>query len=166
MARKQKSYFEPWSAARSKAWESAFRFGPPQICRDDPEQMARYEGDRGRAEANADWLIWGSRMAEPEVCVGLDGVGVLLGDRRILAISRRADRTDGQPDHEALAKRIASCVNACAGIAKPEELVKLVRGLLLDLVRGDTDAHDPRALSALSMMIPPEEQEWNDGRRE
>ena len=155
-----KSYFEPWTAAKSKLWEHDCRNGPVQAIKDDPELLARYEGDRARAETNADWVIWGSRMAEPQVCVGLDGQGTLLGDRRIIAISRRGDHVKGQPDQEGIAKRIAECVSAFAGIARPEELIKLVRQLLLELVRGETDGGDPRVLSALSMMIPPEEQEW------
>ena len=121
MARRRapRSYFEPWSASRSKTWEAAYANGPPPVPGDesDVRQAALdWMAKRGQAEKDADWIIWGSGMAEPGVCHNLNGTITVTDDRRIIAIRRWLGLPVGSPSHGDVAQRIVDCVNACAGM--------------------------------------------------
>jgi hypothetical protein len=160
MARKRKpprSYFEPWVAAKSKL------HGDPPNTEGVPEDAAAAMRDAWqRAEDNADWVLWGSKMADPCVVRGLvSGDAAVMDDRRIIAVRRTLGLPDGSPDHEAVARRICDCVNACQGVGDPAEFVKDVRALLLALARGELDdpREDVRVVSLLARCIPPEELE-------
>ena len=164
MARKQgpRDFHEPWVAAKSKAWETSFRWGPPKHG-GTPDEVAQnfaaWEAARANAEADADWIIWGSRLAEPSVCRSLTGEVGVMDDRRILAVSKSLGLPDRAPNHEHFARRIVACVNACAGIANPESFVREVRQLLRDLLMREADREDSRILSLFARCIPPEELE-------
>ena len=155
-----RDFHEPWVATRSKTWDSPFRFGPPSRG-DSPEEIERgrldWEAARARAEADADWIIWGSRLAEPAACHNLDGSISVSDDRRILAVSRRGGFPEKAPGHEEFARRIVAGVNACAGIANPEGFVAEARALLKDLLTRQADGEDGRILSLLARCIPSEE---------
>lgn len=165
MARKKrpKSYHEPWTTAKSKVWESGFRFGPPKH-RETPEELldaiSQWESAKQRAEDNAEWVIWGSKMFVPEISTTLVGEISVSDDTGIIAIARKATK-DGQTDQEEIAKRIAECVNACAGIADPERFIKDVRALLLGYTRGECEdpRSDPNVIGLLCRCIPLEELE-------
>jgi hypothetical protein len=162
MARKQRprDFHEPWVATRSKTWDSPFRGGPPKFGDNEEEiaqNVANWEAAKARAEANADWIIWGSRLAEPTVCYGLTGSIGVADDRRILTFVKQNGYPDKAPTHEDFARRIVACVNACAGIANPESFVTEVRALLKDLLIRETDREDSRVLSLLARCIPIEE---------
>ncbi len=56
----RRSYFEPWSASRSKTWEAAFANGPPPVPGDesDVRQAALdWVAKLAQAEKDADWII-------------------------------------------------------------------------------------------------------------
>lgn len=155
-----RDFHEPWVATRSRTWEAAFRSGPPTIGHAPEERaqaVADWEAARARAEKDADWIIWGSRLAEPIVCHNLDGSISVMDDRRILAVARKLGLPVDSPNHEEYARRIVACVNACAGIANPESFVAEARGLLKDLLLRRTDGEDGRILSLFARSIPPEE---------
>jgi hypothetical protein len=155
-----RDYHEPWFTARSTTWDAAFRFGPPARA-ESPEELSREVADwhakRAKAEADADWIVWGSRLAEPAACTNLDGSCVVADDRRIVTMMRRSGFPEGAPTHEQFARRVVACVNACAGIANPESFVAEVRSLLLEFARNEADHHDSRVLSLLARCIPPGE---------
>lgn len=161
MAKKSRprSYFEPWSATKDKTWEIAFRFGPPKV--DDPVLVEKWHADRGRAEENAPWLVWGSDLWTPSICTSLGGKKtVSTSDGIILTVETiKSDRKD-IPSNEAVARRIAECVTACAGIPDPVDLINRVRQLLLEMTRGEADAHDDRVIACLGRMVPLDELQW------
>jgi hypothetical protein len=167
MARKAQpeDFHEPWLTARSKTWESAYRHGPPKIG-DTPAEIQQatldWEAARARAESNAEWIIYGSRLAEPAICINHDGSVVATSDRRILAFSRVGGLPDSAPSHEDFAKRVVSCVNALAGIADPERFIAEARALLKDLLNNETDRGDRRVLSLFARCVPPEELSHHD----
>jgi hypothetical protein len=79
MARKKgpRDYFEPWVATRSVKHGSCPEFKPESTI---PEEVQQQLIDAwGRADRDADWNIWGSRMAEPRVCIGLGGNVSVMG---------------------------------------------------------------------------------------
>ncbi len=164
MARRKalRSYFEPWSASRSKTREAAFANGPPPVPGDesDVRQAALdWVAKRAQAEKDADWIIWGSGMAEPGICHKLNGTIFVTDDRRIIAIRRWLGLPVGSPSHEDVAQRIVDCVNACAGIGDPGRFVEDVRALLLEYARGESSdpREDRRVISLLGRCIPPDE---------
>lgn len=165
MARKSKCFYEPWSATRSSMWTLGFTFGKPIITDpSDTEQVQRladWEANRASAEKNAPWIIWGSGVSHPTICPSLDGVATVSDDAGIIAVQRSAVWPDKSISHEDMAKRIASCVSACAGIADPESFIRDVRSLVLAYCQGEaTDPRDdPKVLSLLGRCIPPEEME-------
>ena len=162
MARKQRprDFHEPWVATKSKTWDIPFRGDPPKhgdTEEDVAQNVANWEAARARAEANADWIIWGSRLAESAVCYNLTGSIGVADDRRILTFAKPNGFPDKAPSHEDFARRVVACVNACAGIANPESFVTEVRALLKDLLTRETDREDSRVLSLLARCIPMEE---------
>jgi hypothetical protein len=160
MAR-QVSVFEPWIAKQSNSWESSFKT-PPMV--DDPDVLAQWEGARDRAKKNAEWHLWGSGMWEPAICKSLLGGVSVADDRGILATFRpyHTER-ENSPDHGFVARRVAVCVNACAGIINPLDTIDRIRTLLFDLVSGRADASDPRILSLGARLIRPEPEEQHPG---
>lgn len=165
MARKKrpKSYHEPWTTSKSRAWESAFRFGPPKH-RETPEELldaiSQWESAKLRAEDNAEWILWGSKMFLPEISTSITGTIVVSDDTSIIAIAKKATK-DGHTNQEEIAKRVAECINAMAGIVDPERFIKDVRALLLGYTLGECE--DPRAdpvvTGLLCRCIPLEELE-------
>jgi hypothetical protein len=158
MARRKpaRCYFEPWVVTKSTA------HGNLPNVEGIPEEAASAITDAWyRNDKHAPWLIWGSKMLDPCIARGfLSGEHVVMDDRAIIAV-RRGPRPEDSPDHEAVAKRISGCVNACQGIGEPEEFVKDVRALLLHQISGEADdpREDPRVISLLARCIPPEELE-------
>ena len=115
-----------------------------------------------RIDDNADWIIWGSNMADPCIAEGfLSGEPKVMSDRRIIAVRRWLGPPDGSPDHEAVAKRICECVNSMRGIADPVQFVDDARALFLALMHGEMEdpREDNRVVSLLGRCIPPEELE-------
>lgn len=162
MARKKvRSYFEPWVTTKSVLHgKNPFPDGIPK--EGYPEGAAESIMDAwARIDRDAGWIIWGSHMASPAACKNLDGTISVTDDRRIITVSRKLGLPDGAPSHEDLSKRIASCVNACAGIADPEKFIADARALLLGYVSGDCvdPRDDPKAVSLLGRCIPLEELE-------
>lgn len=167
-AGRPKNYFEPWIVTRSKAWEREFHFGPPVVT--DPQDTAQqgavlaWHGSKIRAEKNAEAIVWGSHMADPSVCVNLNGSVAVMDDRRIIGIAKSLSWPDKSVAHPEFAERIAACVNACAGISDPVQFIKDVRALTLSYCRGECEdpREDPRVVSLLARCIPPEELECFD----
>lgn len=165
MASKTRSYYEPWSATRSSTWNLDFLFGEPKITDpDDPEQsqaLVEWNARKASAEKNAPWLIWGSDISPPAICAGLTGQATFADDKGIITVQKSAVWPDRALTQELMAKRIAACVSACAGIADPEKFVNDVRSLLLSYCQGE--AIDPRddskVISLLGRCAPPEETE-------
>jgi hypothetical protein len=126
----------------------------------EPDVAAQLVEAFERADAQADWLVWGSGMSEPCLCTALTGEKTVTSDRRIIVAVRHAKGLPkGSPGQAALARRIAACVNALAGCPEPEETIALVRSVLLDLARGEADRGDTRVVAALARLIPPHELE-------
>jgi hypothetical protein len=164
MARKRQAprdFHEPWTAMRSVSagGGNPFPDGVPEGF--DPEAASKMIDAACRAVENADWIIWGSNMAERGLSVGYLTGSINIGDgRRIIAVSRKLGLPEGSPDHEQIAKRIAECVNACAYIPSPEQFVADLRAVLLELLNGDADPRtDDRLLSLVARCIPQEEIE-------
>lgn len=166
MARKRfRSYFEPWAASRDAAWDWAYKFGPPSHG-DTPEEVAQniadWEAKKAKAEAQADWVLWGSRMSEPSETISLLGKKGFHDGKGIIAVRRFVEPPEGSPSHVDICKRIAECVNAMAGVADPVKFVNDVRSLLWEYAKGECvedPRDDVRVLSILSRLIPPEQQE-------
>lgn len=160
-----KDYYEPWIVTKSRSWESSFKFGPPSTAHLSKEEQQQgvldWEDAKVRAEKNAEMIVWGSRMDHPSVAKNLDGSVVVVDDRRIIGIAKSATWPESGIGHEHLAKRLAECVNACAGIADPVQFIKDVRALTLSYCKGECEDPriDPRVVSLLSRCIPPEEYE-------
>jgi hypothetical protein len=158
-----KCYYEPWSATKSSLWDSPYRFGPPKWGA-TPEELSEaidaWQASKHKAEKDADWVIWGSKIAVPGLCKNIDGSVTVATDQAILAFSKKPIPKGGV-DHEAIAKRVVACVNACAGINDPESLIKDVRALMLAYLQGDCEdpRQDPRVGSILGRCIPIEELE-------
>ena len=132
MARKKapRDYREPWTPTKSKLHgERPFKDGLPA---DWPEGVAQGVLDAWeRADQNADWVVWGSRMAAPTVVTNLNGKSQVMDDQRIVLVIRRSlGLPEGAPNQEEIAKRIAECVNALAGVGDPSAFMVDVRALL------------------------------------
>ena len=153
------SFFEPWSAARSKLSQViAFPNGIPEDA--DREAAEKHIAACERANEHADWIVWGTGMTTPQACTNFEGKHTVLDGRQIVtAIRNVVVEGKSAPNAEQFAKRIAATVNACAGMPDPERTIAGVRRLLLEMLRGETDQRDDRVLSLLSQMIPPEELE-------
>jgi len=158
---KPKSYYEPWTATKSVIWDSPYRFGPPNFNH-DPERLSEltseWEASKHRAERDADWVIRGSNIHEPGPCNNINGSLTMATDQGIIALAKKPYPKFGV-EHADIAKRIAACVNACAGIADPERFIKDVRALMLAYLQGDADdpRQDHRVGSILGRCIPQEE---------
>lgn len=155
------NFFEPWIPRQSNTWESTFRH-PPMV--DDPDVRCQWEGAKDRARKSAEWHVWGSGMWTPSVGKSLlgeisvhDGTGIIGSFRPY-----HAER-ENPPDHGMVAKRVATCVNACAGIANPVETIGRIRSLLFDMLSGRADASDPRVLGLAARLLPPEPDEQHPG---
>jgi hypothetical protein len=161
MARRssRKSYFEPWVAMRSKAWELAFRFGPIKVLGE--QGVLDFDAAKHKAEQDADWIAWGSQMCDPAVCLSLEGSVSVMDDRGIIVTFRKNGFIPNESSltHADLCNRACACVNAAAGIVDPERFIADVRSLLLACVQGECeDPHqDPRVVSLLARCVPPEE---------
>ena len=159
MARRKapKFYFEPWVSTKSKT------HGEPPETEGLPDEAAATVRDAWqRADDNADWIIWGSRMADPCVVQGfVGGEAAVMDDRRIIAVRRWLGLEKDAPGHKEVATRICDCVNALAGVGDPVAFVTEVRALLLSLIRGECEdpRMDVRVVSLLARCIPPEELE-------
>lgn len=151
-AAKPRSYFEPWRATKS------VMHGVCPNVDDIPDVAASYCSDAWyRADRDADWILWGSRMSEPGVALDyLSGQTHTTNDERIIAVRRCLGLADGSPTNEEVCKRIAECVNALAGIADPVSFVSDARSLLFSCVRGECDdpRDDVRMISLLGRCVP------------
>lgn len=154
---KPKFYFEPWRAEISPRVRSAANCGDRRPEGADEDAWQRVLDARKRAEDQADWLVWGSKMGPISVATSLEGVNTVMSDERIIVEVKPFVRPEKSATQEEIARRIATCVNACAGIATPETFVAEVRRLLLEFVRGESDSRDDRVLQLLARCIPPEE---------
>lgn len=155
MARiKIKDFHEPWTTTKDQTWEVGFRFPPVQSEYIDADAIRAWEAKRETAQERATWHIWGSRMESPSITEDYYGKMHVWDGRGIIGWS-----TNPAPNasHEEMAKRVCECVNACQAIANPIKLIEDVRGLLLDIVRGQTGPEDKRILSCLASMIPADE---------
>lgn len=163
MARRKvtpRSYFEPWTATKSAVpFKNPFADGIPEGA--NPEAAERVIDACERLSEQADWVIWGSKMADPAIAVDmLTGKPVVSDDRRIIAVRRTQGLSDKAPTNKDIAIRIADCVNACKGIADPVAFIEDARDLLRDCVRGEADPReDNRIYSLLGRCIPLEELE-------
>lgn len=155
--KKVRSYFEPWVPRQATARGKPFGGVKPESI---PEDVFKHLMDGWeRSQEQAEWVIWGSKMADPTIVVSLDGKAGVLDDRRIIAVSYNGGLPKGSINHGEIAERIADCVNATAGIADPVRFVTEARALLLALVKGEADRGDDRILPLLARCIPPEELE-------
>jgi hypothetical protein len=151
-----RDYFEPWTATKSERHGSRpFPDGKPAQMLDEAYDQVVSSWER--TERDADWIIWGSRMTEPAICVNLTGSITVTGDRRIITVAKALGLPAGSPDHESIAKRICACVNACRDIADPLAFVEEARALLVALVNREVPRDDTRLLRLLAMCVPPEE---------
>jgi hypothetical protein len=137
--------------------------GDPPITEGLPEDAAATIKDAWeRADQNADWVIWGSKMADPCVVHGFpNGEPHVMDDRRIIAVRRWLGMEKDAPSHQEIATRICDCVTALAGVGDPAAFVADVRALLLALIRGEAEdpREDIRVVSLLARCIPPDELE-------
>jgi len=157
MSRKLKSreYYEPWNAKqRTIPGPVPFKDGAPDYL--EPEVVDRITSAHAKLVAEAEWLLWGSRMGPTTEALALLSPGelVTMDDRRIVASVRKMVAPEDGPSQEDVARRISACVNACAGIAEPGEAIGEVRDLLRDLANGETDRGDYRILALLARLIP------------
>lgn len=160
MAKKKvRDYLEPWTAAKDLTWESSYRTAPVESEHRDADAVKKWHDDRAKADESAHWFVWGSRMTPPTMIEGFMGGLHIWEGKGILAFSRNLGMMQDAPSHEEACKRACECVNACRGISAPEKLIEDVRGLLLDIVQGQTGPEDKRILSCLGRLIPLEELE-------
>src|SRR3954463_3242059 len=134
--RKARDFFEPWEARKDTAWEARVR--SPLAEGVDPGVVERWHADKARAEKNADWHVWGSRMWKPSLMSTVDGQPSVSWDTRhiVAKVTKLATEHENPPSHEDVARRIAECVNACQGVADPVDAMARARSLLLDMVNG------------------------------
>lgn len=157
--RKPRSFWEPWRPDLSVALDK-----PPNV-EGLPEDAAQSILDaHARVLENAPYFMWGSRMADPHVTSDWMGATPTLapGDRTLFQVHKLRGLPDGSPTHAEVAKRIAECVNAMAGIADPARFITDVRVLLQTYRRGEClhdPRHDPKVWSLSDRCIPPEELE-------
>ena len=147
-------YFEPWRVWRDTTWDLAFRHGPPQV--EDLDVVARWHNDRAKAEQSAKAVVFGSDLAEPGVTTSLTGeIGVHDGDGILFSVRPFVTDHPSAASHVELAERVATCVNAMAGIAKPTEALAAARSLILDLARGaEIGPRDKRVTRLLTLLWP------------
>lgn len=151
-----RSFFEPWIATKSTLHGNA-----PAVEGIPEEAAAKIADAWGRIDRDADWILWGSGMAEPSIAGGfMSGKPVVCDDRRIIAVRRILGLAEGSPTNEEMCERIADCVNALAGVADPVAFVADTRALLKDYCVGgcvDDPRDDQRVLSLLARCIPLDE---------
>lgn len=161
MARKRsakpRSFFEPWTATKSRTHGNA-----PNVEGVPEDAAGKLLDAWERSDRDADWIIWGSGMAEPAIAVGFAlGKAVVMDDQRIIAVRRSLGLPEGAPTNEETCKRIAECVTALAGVADPVSFISDVRELLKSYARGE-DIQDPREdmrfLNLWSHCVPLEER--------
>jgi hypothetical protein len=151
MAVRSRFHFEPWRAERSTTWEAGFAYGPPA----DPVLRDDWLSAQGRAEKNADWLVWAAGMTTPTVCDNLSGtVSFDAGEGIIARISVVHSDHPAAPDQEQVARRIAECVNALAGVHDPVAALAAAREVLGLLYHGRLDPADARVLAAWVRLLP------------
>lgn len=154
MAKRVPSYFEPWRAEVTADWKKSWGEEPPPV--DDPDVIERWRSGKAKAEEDAEWVVWGTGMFEPGVVWGyLDGQPKVSGGEHVVARFRKIHTDkEGAVRHGEIARRIAECVNACAGVPNPVALIAATRDLLFALADGTADASDPRVVSLLARWIP------------
>jgi hypothetical protein len=162
-------YYEPWTPTRSQSWEPMFKLGPPKYPDAPSEEDWLLEIEA--LKKNAAWLIWGSGMQEPPVCVNLDGTVCVGDDRGIIAVSKLKWLPEKSVSQEGIARRVCECVNAMAGVRNPEAFMNQLRKFLMELSTIDSEiavqsecdvmqglkSVSGDATSLLSMCIPPTE---------
>lgn len=157
MAVKTLDFFEPWFTTKGTGHgEKPSPEGYPEGVGEAIVDVWR------RADESAPWFIWGSRMSEPAICVGLTGKTVVTEGVRVIAIERSLGLPEGTPGHSEFAKRIADCVSAMAGVRDPGKFVEDVRKLLVGYIQGECDdpRRDNRVVSLLSRCVPTEQFEF------
>jgi hypothetical protein len=146
-------YFEPWAAERSRSWRPPWPAHPAGLPAEVYEEIT---SKCAKLEADADWLLWGTGVAEPAVVTSLEGtLGATSGRGIVASVSKIPANDRDAPTHEAVARRICACVNALAGVAEPERALAEVRAFLLGLLAGTT-APDEAALVRLVALIHPQ----------
>lgn len=141
-------FHEPWVVTRHAAiTKDPFPDGPPEGA--DPDAVERTRASCQAVAERAEYILWGSRMATPAITKSVLGEPVVMDDRRIIAISRSA--TIGPLTPKEFAERIATCVNAFAGIHDPRQFMNDLRALLFEYASGE--GPDPRQDSRILTII-------------
>ncbi|SIO37169.1 hypothetical protein SAMN05444166_4171 [Singulisphaera sp. GP187] len=159
---KPRFYFEPWTAKKDPfLGPHPFPDGMPTNY---PEGVAESIVDSWqRLDQGADWVIWGSRMADEPLVIKRcrNGETRVWTDQRIITINRALGLPEGSPNQEQISKRIVDCVNALAGVADPVAFMESVRSLLMGYARGEFDdpREDSKVFLLLGQCIPPAELE-------
>jgi len=125
---KNSKFHEPWIARAvpaSTAW-----IGPPPAPEhySDSEKRqwnADWENKNIKETRDRPWLCLGSNMSPPRISFSLTGKPVVVDDHEIiLAVTKHASWPQGSASHSEIAKRVAACVSAMAGIHDPEEFMR------------------------------------------
>jgi hypothetical protein len=139
-----RTFYEPWTATASVRWQDS-----PGVTLGETDAIAGPPPER-------DWIVW-AHMAEPDITVSLTGKPALDDGRRIVATVHRTGAWPSPgPSAEDVAKRIAACVTALAGVANPEQFMTDVRALLMRCARHDDFDGDLRVSGLLARCIKPE----------
>lgn len=159
-----RNFFEPWVANKSLS------HGKEPATDGIPDEVRASISDAWhRSDRDADWILWGSGMAEPAIAVGFaSGKPAVMDDRRIIAIRRTTGLAEGSVNNEEIAKRIAECVTALAGVADPVAFVEDVRALLRVYALGTDipDATEDLRFMRLWMQCVPLEEGAGHGHGE
>ena len=136
-------YYEPWRARKSIAWVAGFSYIP-----DDPERKAEWATAKAKAERDADWHLLGTGVWKPGEAVCLMSQETIQVDSTgIVGVIRRHATERGRLDAETFSKRIAACINFCAGVDLADsgfnnlqevltEIERLRNGMSRDVVNG------------------------------
>ena len=155
---KPRSYFEPWTATKSVMHGTE----PPVVEGIPEEAAAKILEAWDRTDRDADWIVWGSGMGEAGIATGyMSGIPKFVDSRRIIAVRRCLGLEKDVPTNADMAKRMAGCVNAMAGVADPETFMEDVRALLMGYAQGECDdpREDVKVISLLGRCIPLNEME-------
>lgn len=105
-------FYEPWRARKSTTWKCQF------TCPPDPEDLrAAWEESKAKVERDAPWNLLATGVWTPGDAVDLTSGKIVHADSTgTITIVHRVATERGKLDAEAFAKRIAACINFCAGI--------------------------------------------------
>lgn len=151
--KKVRDYHEPWTTTKDTTWEVGFKFPPVVSEYRTQDDVNAWFASKDRAEKSAHWTIWADRMTVPYFHEKNGHLKIWEG-KGIIGWTRNMPES---MTHEEMARRVCECVNACRAVADPIRLIEDVRGLLLDIVRGQTGPDDTRIVSCLARLIPADE---------